>query len=223
MLLFLSLADSTKDEPNENYARELMELFTLGKGYTENDIREAARALTGFRSKRRGDGSVAVLYDAKAHDTGAQDDLRPARQASTTATCSTSHRPPAARAVPRLQAVGLLRRRRRSSPARASAWRGIYRALDHADRARRARDPRAPGAVPRPRRARHGQVAGRPRRRRAARDAASGDHARRLGLAARRHGPAPVPPAVGRGLGLGHRLAVDEHDARALRRSPTSC
>jgi len=68
MLLFLSLADSTKDEPNENYARELMELFTLGKGYTEKDIREAARALTGFRSKRRGDGSVAVLYDAKAHD-----------------------------------------------------------------------------------------------------------------------------------------------------------
>ena len=68
MLLFLSLADSTKQEPNENYARELMELFTLGTGYTEQDIREAARALTGFRSKRRGDGTVAVLYDAKAHD-----------------------------------------------------------------------------------------------------------------------------------------------------------
>ena len=68
MLLFLSLADSRKEEPNENYARELMELFTLGKGYSEKDIREAARALTGFRSKRRSDGSVAVLYDAKAHD-----------------------------------------------------------------------------------------------------------------------------------------------------------
>jgi uncharacterized protein (DUF1800 family) len=68
MLLFLSLADSTKDEPNENYARELMELFTLGEGYTERDIREASRALTGFRSKRRADGSIAVLYDDKAHD-----------------------------------------------------------------------------------------------------------------------------------------------------------
>jgi uncharacterized protein (DUF1800 family) len=68
MLLFLSLVDSTKQEPNENYARELMELFTLGKGYTEKDIREAARALTGFRAKRRGDGTVAVLYDRKAHD-----------------------------------------------------------------------------------------------------------------------------------------------------------
>jgi uncharacterized protein (DUF1800 family) len=68
MLLFLSLADSTKEEPNENYPRELMELFTLGKGYTETDIREASRAMTGFRSQRRGDGSVAVFYDAKAHD-----------------------------------------------------------------------------------------------------------------------------------------------------------
>lgn len=42
MLLFLSLADSDKDAPNENYARELMELFTLGDGYTERDVREAA-------------------------------------------------------------------------------------------------------------------------------------------------------------------------------------
>ena len=55
MQLFLSLADSTKDAPNENYARELMELFTLGTGYTERDVREAARALTGFtrRLERR--------------------------------------------------------------------------------------------------------------------------------------------------------------------------
>ena len=44
MGLFLSLFDSNKWAPNENYARELMELFCLGKGYTEKDIREAARA-----------------------------------------------------------------------------------------------------------------------------------------------------------------------------------
>src|SRR3712207_3323527 len=44
MQLFLSLAGSNKWAPNENYARELMELFTLGTGYTEHDIREAARA-----------------------------------------------------------------------------------------------------------------------------------------------------------------------------------
>jgi uncharacterized protein (DUF1800 family) len=68
MALFLSLADSRKDDPNENYARELMELFTLGKGYTERDIREVARALTGFRSTRRGAGTVSVVYDRRAHD-----------------------------------------------------------------------------------------------------------------------------------------------------------
>jgi uncharacterized protein (DUF1800 family) len=68
MQLFLSLTDNDKDAPNENFARELMELFTLGTGYTETDIREASRAMTGFRSKRRADGSIAVLYDRKAHD-----------------------------------------------------------------------------------------------------------------------------------------------------------
>ncbi|MEM6342873.1 MAG: DUF1800 family protein [Bacteroidota bacterium] len=58
MGLFLNISDSTKDHPNENYARELLELFTVGKGpqigpgdytnYTEGDILEAARILTGF-------------------------------------------------------------------------------------------------------------------------------------------------------------------------------
>jgi uncharacterized protein (DUF1800 family) len=71
MQLFLSLADSDKSSPNENYARELMELFTLGKGYSEHDVREAARALTGFKSSwsRSGDfGGIA--YVADNHDPG---------------------------------------------------------------------------------------------------------------------------------------------------------
>jgi len=67
MLLFLNGADSTKDEPNENYARELMELFTLGRGYTEHDIREAARALTGFRANYDGN-VVRTYYDKSGHD-----------------------------------------------------------------------------------------------------------------------------------------------------------
>jgi uncharacterized protein (DUF1800 family) len=67
MLLFLNGADSTKDEPNENYARELMELFTLGSGYTERDIREAARALTGFRANYDG-AIVRTYYDKSEHD-----------------------------------------------------------------------------------------------------------------------------------------------------------
>jgi uncharacterized protein (DUF1800 family) len=70
MGLFLSLLDSTKWAPNENYARELMELFTLGKGYTEKDIREAARALTGFRAKWGDGGFRGMRYDREAHDTG---------------------------------------------------------------------------------------------------------------------------------------------------------
>src|SRR5260370_42455472 len=49
MMVWLDTKGSTKGNPNENYARELMELFSLGIGhYTEKDIREAARAFTGW-------------------------------------------------------------------------------------------------------------------------------------------------------------------------------
>jgi hypothetical protein len=72
MQLFLSLADSTKDAPNENYARELMELFTLGGGYSERDVREAARALTGFTADWHDDGTVTIRYEADEHDDGSK-------------------------------------------------------------------------------------------------------------------------------------------------------
>lgn len=50
MLVWLDLNGSRKEMPNENFARELMELFTLGEGhYSEQDVREAARAFTGYR------------------------------------------------------------------------------------------------------------------------------------------------------------------------------
>ncbi len=50
MLFYLDTAESTKEHPNENYARELMELFSMGVGnYTETDVRESARAFTGWR------------------------------------------------------------------------------------------------------------------------------------------------------------------------------
>jgi uncharacterized protein (DUF1800 family) len=70
MQLFLSLADSDKTSPNENFARELMELFTLGGGYSEHDVREAARALTGFVSHWPDSGLPSVTYDPKRHDRG---------------------------------------------------------------------------------------------------------------------------------------------------------
>jgi uncharacterized protein (DUF1800 family) len=74
MLLWLSGTDNTKDSPNENYGRELMELFTLGadrRGYTERDVREQARALTGWRNSWDDNlGPVRFRYDPKRHDTG---------------------------------------------------------------------------------------------------------------------------------------------------------
>ncbi|HEY9363907.1 MAG TPA: DUF1800 family protein, partial [Chitinophagaceae bacterium] len=49
MLNFLNNNQNKKDHPNENFAREVMELFTLGRGnYSENDIKDAARAFTGW-------------------------------------------------------------------------------------------------------------------------------------------------------------------------------
>jgi uncharacterized protein (DUF1800 family) len=70
MQLFLSLVDNDKDSPNENFARELMELFTLGGGYSERDVREAARAMTGWRAKWTNRGFGGIYYDRERHDTG---------------------------------------------------------------------------------------------------------------------------------------------------------
>jgi uncharacterized protein (DUF1800 family) len=68
MQWWLDLIESNKEEPNENFARELMELFTLGIGhYTERDIREAARALTGFAFHY---DTKRYYFNAEAHDTG---------------------------------------------------------------------------------------------------------------------------------------------------------
>jgi uncharacterized protein (DUF1800 family) len=66
MMVWLDTSQSKKGMPNENYARELMELFSLGIGhYTEKDIREAARAFTGWEIK---DGTG--VFNPKQHDDG---------------------------------------------------------------------------------------------------------------------------------------------------------
>jgi uncharacterized protein (DUF1800 family) len=66
MLVWLDTNTSTKAAPNENYARELMELFSLGIGnYTEDDIRQAAKAFTGYEIKE-GKG----VFNRRNHDTG---------------------------------------------------------------------------------------------------------------------------------------------------------
>jgi uncharacterized protein (DUF1800 family) len=65
MLRYLDLASSTGQNPNENYARELMELFALGVGhYSEDDVRAAAKALAGW-VEPRADAVADVTVDAK--------------------------------------------------------------------------------------------------------------------------------------------------------------
>jgi uncharacterized protein (DUF1800 family) len=75
MLIWLNGVHSTAAAPNENYGRELMELFTLGAdrpgGYTEQDVREQARALTGWRAdwSDAAGGFVNFRFDSRRHDS----------------------------------------------------------------------------------------------------------------------------------------------------------
>ena len=74
MLVFLDGIYNDKYEPNENYAREMMELFSLGAdrgAYTETDIREMARALTGWSAEwTQSSGLQNFHFDATRHDKG---------------------------------------------------------------------------------------------------------------------------------------------------------
>jgi uncharacterized protein (DUF1800 family) len=72
MLLFLNGVDNSYVSPNENYARELYELFTLGQdnGYTQTDIEETARALTGWNGYF--EFCDDIQYLALLHDTNAK-------------------------------------------------------------------------------------------------------------------------------------------------------
>ena len=74
MLLFLNGTSNRKGDPNENYAREMMELFSLGAdrgAYTEDDVREMARALTGWRNDWSAElGNHNFRFDPTYHDTG---------------------------------------------------------------------------------------------------------------------------------------------------------
>ncbi len=67
MLYFLNNQQNRKGRPNENFAREVMELFTLGRGnYTEKDIKEAARAFTGWTANSKGE----FVFRENFHDNG---------------------------------------------------------------------------------------------------------------------------------------------------------
>ena len=71
MLVWLDGRDNRNSAPNENFAREVMELFSMGvgSGYSEKDIKEAARAFTGWRYEDR---VKSFVYDPNLHDDGAK-------------------------------------------------------------------------------------------------------------------------------------------------------
>ena len=67
MLKYLNNKQNVKQKPNENFGRELLELFTLGIGnYTEKDIKETSRAFTGWNHKIQGEFNMID----KRHDFG---------------------------------------------------------------------------------------------------------------------------------------------------------
>ncbi len=94
MLLWLNGTENEKGSPNENYARELMELFTLGagRGYTERDVREQARALTGFAQRLEATASARPTSASTASAT------TPARSASSASAGASTGRTPASSA-----------------------------------------------------------------------------------------------------------------------------
>jgi uncharacterized protein (DUF1800 family) len=68
MLVYLDNGENVKEHPNENFARELLELFTMGVGnYSERDIREGARAFTGWTND-----VLEFKFDTERHDFGAK-------------------------------------------------------------------------------------------------------------------------------------------------------
>ncbi|MCB0871736.1 MAG: DUF1800 family protein, partial [Solirubrobacterales bacterium] len=86
MLRFLNGNQNTRTAPNENYARELMELYTLGKGdlagpgdyttFTEDDVIQMAKVLTGWRDRGfntvNPDVNVESFFTLNRHDTGSK-------------------------------------------------------------------------------------------------------------------------------------------------------
>ena len=180
MLLWLNGTQNEKGSPNENYGREMMELFTLGAdrgAYTERDVREQARSLTGWRNNwKPGVGDYNFHLDPDAARRRHEDGLPQARPLRLADRLQALHLAPAAPVVLRQQALVVLR----PDHARPRDGGGADRDLPQrlAGQAGRAGDPRASRALRRPA---HGEAADRAPGRSAA-PHRRGDHDHRLGL-----------------------------------------
>ncbi len=136
MIDWLDLRESKAAHPNENFAREVMELFTLGEGnYTEKDVTEGARAFTGYRIDAGATEFPLRPTRARQH---AQDVPGPQRRARRRPGHRRDPRPARLRAVHGQQALDVLRVRKPSARARGRARRD--------DARQPLRD--APGAAP---------------------------------------------------------------------------
>ena len=69
MMKYLDTSKNKRNKPNENFAREVLELFTLGEGqvYTEEDIRESSRAYTGWQIDYH---TAKFIFKLRSHDNG---------------------------------------------------------------------------------------------------------------------------------------------------------
>ena len=133
MLVFLNGIDNRRNAVNENYARELMELFTLGAdrgAYTETDVRELARSLTGWRADwSSAEGLHDFRYDAGRWDSGNKTVFGKHGRLEVGGRLPAGHRAPAAPVVLRRQALELLHpqaavgRRRRAARAASTSTR----------------------------------------------------------------------------------------------------
>jgi uncharacterized protein (DUF1800 family) len=92
MLVWLDGISNVKEKPQENFARELMELFTIGVGeFAESDVYAAARVFSGWNLARTGTGDAAsyrFIYNAALHDTDAKDFTFPVYSAGRHSTAS---------------------------------------------------------------------------------------------------------------------------------------
>ena len=85
MLVYLDNGENIKSHPNENFGRELLELFTMGVGnYSERDVREAARAFTGWTND-----VLTLQVRRRSSTTSATRRSSDARERSTATTSST--------------------------------------------------------------------------------------------------------------------------------------
>ena len=214
MLLWLNGAESVKEAPNENYGRELMECFTLGAdrgAYTEIDVREQARSLTGWVNRwSKSSGPVDFHFDAAEHDDGIKTVFRQERRLRLAELLPSSASPIPSTPRSSSTSSGRTSSRRRPIAATLSGLTALVRRGLRGE-AGRSGDPPPPRPLPR---AADGEAAGRLHRRAPAPDRRR-DHDDELGLDRPAVGPAALLPAERRRLGL-HPLAQHRHVPRPL-------